>query len=148
MRSVRARMRLSCASKNDSAIAPFLRKKQRISCQPRHSTSSRSLHNPHVEIAVLPQHRDGDVERMLLEQQINLSKRKLELEKPERGEERRQDRPLNRKAPVVGVDRQVDASLNHLKDDDRGPRLRRARDRVPCRSFPRSPMESAEELGQ
>src|SRR5439155_14163414 len=101
-----------------------------------------------LEIALFAQHGDADVERMLLEQQVDAAEWQREAEQTQVGEKRRQDGAIDRHAAAFGVNRHAQAGLNEVEHDAGRPCLRRTGDRVERRTVAGAPMEAAEQLRQ
>ena len=59
-----------------------------------------------LEVSLLSEHRDADVERMLLEEQIGLSEWDLEIQQPDVRQKRRQDRVIHAQTRVRHIHRQ------------------------------------------
>ena len=73
--------------------------------RPRQRSGISTLPNDvQFEIALLPEDSDADVERLLLEEEIGLPERQFEIEQPDVGQERRQDRMIDRQPGVWHVD--------------------------------------------
>ena len=60
------------------------------------SEAERLFEDSNVEVAVFSQHRHTDVERMLLEQQVDWPRTAAQIAQPQIGEKRRQDRAIDR----------------------------------------------------
>src|SRR5207237_8372259 len=77
-----------------------------------------------VELSSLPQDGNRDIDRALLEEQIDLTERELEIQEPEIGEKRREDGPIDRQHPSLRIDREAQAALQQVEDHARCPRPR------------------------
>ena len=66
---------------------------------------------------MLSEYGDLDVEWTLLEQEIHLTERQFEIQKPEVRQHWREDGAIHGQAPIVGVDREAQAGLNEVEDD-------------------------------
>ncbi len=69
------------------------------------------LEDTHFEITLLAEHRDADVEAMLLEHEIRLAERQFEIQQPERRKDWREDCAIHAYAWIGDVDREVQAGL-------------------------------------
>jgi hypothetical protein len=75
------------------------------------SPSASRLDDPHVERPSPAQDGDGDIERLLFEQQIDVTEREFEIHHANVSQERRERGPVNRQLSGLGIYRQMQAGL-------------------------------------